>query len=139
MPADEPKRLESETIPVMVEEAVLHKRQVESGRVRITKSVETENCLLEESLLHDEVQVERVSCGTEVDPAHPPQVRQEGDVTVIPVLEEVLVVEKRLVLKEELRVRRVVHEEPHSVPVTLRREQVTVERTPAEVPPSQTR
>ncbi|MFD1693079.1 DUF2382 domain-containing protein [Azotobacter chroococcum] len=59
-----------------------------------------------------------------------PQVRQEGDVTVIPVLEEVLVVEKRLVLKEELRVRRVVHEEPHSVPVTLRREQVTVERTP---------
>ena len=99
--------------------------------------METENCLLEESLRHEELQVERVPCRTEVDPAHPPQVRQEGDVTVIPVLEEVLVVEKRLVLKEELHVRRVVHEEPHSVPVTLRREQVTVERNPG--PPSETR
>lgn len=137
MPADEPKRQESETIPVVAEEAVLHKRTVETGRLRISKSVETENCLLEESLRHEELQVERVPCRTEVDPAHPPQARQEGDVTVIPVLEEVLVVEKRLVLKEELHVRRVVHEEPHSVPVTLRREQVTVERNPG--PPSETR
>ncbi|WP_349570557.1 YsnF/AvaK domain-containing protein [Azotobacter salinestris] len=137
MPADEPKSQESETIPVVAEEAVLHKRTVETGRLRISKSVATEDCLLEESLRHEELQVERVPCETEVDPAHPPQVRQEGDVTIIPVLEEVLVVEKRLVLKEELHIRRVVREEPHSVPVTLRREQVTVERNPG--PSSETR
>lgn len=139
MPADEPGKLESTTIPVMAEEAVLHKRQVESGRLRISKSVETEDCLLEESLRRVEAQIERVPCGTEVDPAHPPQVRQEGDVTIIPVVEEVLVVEKRLVLKEELHVRRVTREESHSVPVTLKREKVTVERSPAGVPPSDTR
>lgn len=139
MPTDEPGRLESKTIPVVAEEAVLHKRQVESGRLRISKSVETEDCLLEESLRREEVQVERVPCGAEVDPAHPPQVRQEGDVTVIPVVEEVLIVEKRLVLKEELHIRRVTHEETRSVPVALKREKVTVERSPAGVPPSATR
>lgn len=35
-----------------------------------------------------------------------PEIRTEGDVTIVPVLEEVLVVEKRLVLKEELHIRR---------------------------------
>jgi hypothetical protein len=33
-----------------------------------------------------------------------PEVRVEGNVTIIPVLEEVLVVEKRLVLKEKLHI-----------------------------------
>jgi stress response protein YsnF len=35
-----------------------------------------------------------------------PEIRTEGDVTILPVVEEVLVVEKRLVLKEELHIRR---------------------------------
>jgi stress response protein YsnF len=35
-----------------------------------------------------------------------PEIRTESDVTILPVVEEVLVVEKRLVLKEELHIRR---------------------------------
>ena len=75
------------------------------------------------------VEVERVPVDRIVDAA--PAVRQDGDVTIIPVMEEVLVVEKRLVLKEELHVRRRRTQESVEVPVTLRRERVEVERLPA--------
>jgi stress response protein YsnF len=46
----------------------------------------------------------------------------------VPVLEEVLVVEKRLVLKEELHLRRKVETETFEAPVTLRKQRVEVER-----------
>jgi stress response protein YsnF len=44
------------------------------------------------------------------------------------VLEEILVVEKRLVLKEELHIRRRATTETAEVPVTLRKQRVVVER-----------
>jgi uncharacterized protein (TIGR02271 family) len=74
--------------------------------------------------------VERVPVGRVVEAA--PQVRSEGDTMVVPVLEEVLVVEKRLMLKEEVRItlRRVA--ETSQQRVTLRSEEVVVERDPTE-------
>jgi stress response protein YsnF len=57
-----------------------------------------------------------------------PGIRTEGDVTIVPVLEEVLVVEKRLLLKEELHIRRGVETETVEVPVTLRKQRAVVER-----------
>ncbi len=58
--------------------------------------------------------------------------RQEGDLLIVPVVEEVLVVEKRLVLKEELHIRRRVETESVEVPVELRRQRAEVERVPAD-------
>jgi hypothetical protein len=55
-------------------------------------------------LYTEEAGVERVPVNRLIDTE--PQTRQEGDVTVIPIVEEVLVVEKRLLLKEEIRIRR---------------------------------
>ena len=52
---------------------------------------------------------------------------------VVPVLEEVLVVERRLVIREEIRMRLVSVEEPVEQPVAVRRQRATVERLP---PPS---
>jgi stress response protein YsnF len=57
-----------------------------------------------------------------------PEIRTEGDVTIVPVLEEVVVVEKRLVLKEELHIRRSVKTETVEVPITLRKQRAVVER-----------
>jgi stress response protein YsnF len=57
-----------------------------------------------------------------------PAVRTENDVTIVPVVEEVLVVEKRLVLKEELHIRRKAETKPVEVPVTLRKQRAVVER-----------
>jgi hypothetical protein len=52
----------------------------------------------------------------------------DGDVYVVPVIEEEVVIQHRLRLKEELRVRRVLgrHDEPIRTPV--RRERVIVEQ-----------
>jgi stress response protein YsnF len=54
--------------------------------------------------------------------------RIEGDTTIIPVVEEILVVEKRLVLVEEIRIRQVATTDEVSIPVTLRKQTATVER-----------
>ena len=63
-----------------------------------------------------------------------PEIRTEGDVTIVPVLEEVLVVEKRLVLKEELHIRRRVATETVAVPVTLRKQRAIVEQLAPDTP-----
>lgn len=65
-----------------------------------------------------------------------PAVREEGDVTIYPVMEERLVVEKRLFLKEELRVTRTVRLEPFEQEVVLRSMTADVERLPPVVPPT---
>jgi stress response protein YsnF len=57
-----------------------------------------------------------------------PGVRTEGGVTIVPVLEEVLFVEKRLVLKEELHIRRTATTETVELPVTLRKQRAVIER-----------
>jgi len=62
----------------------------------------------------------------------PPPVRHEGNTMIIPLLEEVLVVEKRLMLREELRVTRTQTEFHAPQQVTLRREEITVDRAPVD-------
>ena len=57
-----------------------------------------------------------------------PDVRQEGDITIVPVMAEEIVVTKRLILKEELHIRRVRREETRQHTVTLREQTVDVER-----------
>ena len=64
--------------------------------------------------------------------AAPPQVRTEGNVTVLPVVEEVLVVERRLLIKEELRLIRHATKEVIETPVTLRKQRAVVERLDSE-------
>jgi uncharacterized protein (TIGR02271 family) len=121
-------------IPVIVEELAVQKRTVETGRVRVTKTVHERQELVDEPLLEEKVVVERVPISRIVDAA--PAVRQEGDVLVVPVLEEVLVVEKRLLLKEEIRITRTRVEAHHPQQVTLRSEEAVVERLPITQPSS---
>ena len=55
-------------------------------------------------LQQEEVTVERVPRGVPIDVV--PSVREEDGVLIIPVVEEQLVVTKRLILKEEIRITR---------------------------------
>ncbi|KYF50756.1 hypothetical protein BE08_34835 [Sorangium cellulosum] len=114
-------------VPVVAQELEVMKRTVESGRVRITKEVHERVEAVEEPLARERAVVERVAINQVV--TERPATRQEGDALIIPIVEEVLVVEKRLVLKEELRITRVRSVEM-SPPehVTLRSEDVRVER-----------
>ena len=117
---------ESETIPFVEEEVLVDKREVSTGRVRIRTLVETVEENLRADLKGEKVEVSRVPVERVVTEA--PAIRTEGDVTIIPVLEEVLFVEKRLLLKEELHVRRLATTETVEVPVSLRKERASIER-----------
>lgn len=113
-------------IPVIEERARVDKEAVERAVVRISTSVREREEVLEEALRHEEVEIERVAIDKEVDAM--PSVRQEGDVTVIPIVEERAVVTKRLVLVEELRVQRKAVQEVVQIPVTLHSTDISVER-----------
>src|SRR5262249_13245589 len=98
-------------IPIFCEHVTVEKRREVKRRVQvstITRRVEEQ---VEYDLAREEVQVERVPIGQFV--AEAPAVREEGDAVIIPVVEEVLVVERRLLLKEEIRVYRTKSVERH--------------------------
>ncbi len=117
-------------VPVLEETVSVQKRRVERGKVRVRKTVSEHEGLIDEPLFSERAEVERVAINEFVDRA--PPVREEGDVTVIPLLEEVLVVEKRLLLKEEIRVSKNRTERREPQRVTLRREEAVVERLEAD-------
>ncbi len=118
---------ETAVISLAEESLRVGKRTVERGRVRLHKTVSERSETVDLPLAREQVEVERVSVNRPVEAAEP--VRYEGDVMVIPRYEEVLVVSKQLVLVEELRVRTVRSERREPQQVTLRREEVSVERT----------
>ncbi|RPD49720.1 DUF2382 domain-containing protein [Hymenobacter sediminis] len=116
-------------LPVIEEQAVVRREVVETGRVRLTKTVQEHAEDLTFTLLHDEVQVERVPINQYVaDGATLPGVRYEGDTMVIPVVREVVV--KRMLVVEELHVTK--HQVPtqESHQVVLRQEVVQVTHEP---------
>jgi uncharacterized protein (TIGR02271 family) len=123
-------------IPVMAEEAAISTEEVVRGVVRVHKRVETYEETLDAALTTETVTVERVPVNTLVE-GEAPQMREENGVIIIPVLEEVLVVEKRLLLREEVRLTRQATTAGNPQVVTLRRETVEVERAaPDELPPA---
>lgn len=120
------ERGEDMVIPVIREEAVVQTRQVERGGVRVHKLVNEREEVIEQPTLDEHVDIERIAIGRVVETA--PQAREEGDTLIIPVLEEMLVVEKRLVLKEEIRITKRRTTEMEQARVVLREEQVEIER-----------
>lgn len=126
-------------VPVVEETARIEKRAVETGRVRVSTRTETLEQVLRESLRGEAVGITRVPIDREIAAGEAaPQVRTEGGVTIIPVLEEVLVVEKRLMLREEVHIQRTFSAEDVEVPVTLRRQRAEIEHVePSETTPAQ--
>jgi len=119
-------RVSEETIVLAEEVLKVGKREVVKGRVRVRTETETLETAARADLEGQSVEVTRVPRDEFVEAA--PPVRTEGDVTILPVLEEVLVVETRLLLKEEIHVRRTATHETVEIPVTLRRQRAVVER-----------
>lgn len=113
-------------VPIVEEKLSVNKRDKTSGKVTVTTATHAVDSLAAADLERMDVTVERVPIDREVSVA--PGVREEGNTTVIPVLEEVLVIEKRLVLKEEIRLTRAKSTEHVVMPVTLRKQVATVER-----------
>ncbi len=120
------ERREEVVVPIVAEQLEITKNEVITGRVRINKIVREHEETVDEPLLREQVTVERVPINRMVD--EPIPVRHEGDTMIIPILEEVLVVQKRLMLKEELHIttRRTTANDPQTI--MLRTEEVEIER-----------
>jgi uncharacterized protein (TIGR02271 family) len=115
-------------IPVIEEQLQVSKVWEETGRVQISKTVTEEAVDFNLPVSQEEVIMERKPINQYVDTA-PPASRYEGDTLIIPVIKEVLVVEKKLMLVEELHIIKRKTEQMVSGTEILRKEAVTVERT----------
>jgi uncharacterized protein (TIGR02271 family) len=124
-----PSRKEDEhiVVPVIEERSQVGKKVVEKGRVSVSKTITEREESITVPLKHEEVQVERVKRNEFVN-GDIPQIRQEGDTTIIPVLREEVVVTKRLLLVEELHVTRTQKRTKEPVNVKLRSEKAKVVR-----------
>jgi stress response protein YsnF len=101
-------------------------RRVTERNVRVNIHTTSHEHLIDEALVQERVEIARVAINRPVDAV--PPTREEGDTTVISVVEEVVVVERRLVLKEEIHLRRVRTTERHRETVTLREQHAVIER-----------
>jgi uncharacterized protein (TIGR02271 family) len=117
-------------VPVIEEDLVTGAHAVKTGSVRVRKEVEHLRKNVEMPAMRDVVSVNRVPVNKVVTSV--PGVREEGELLIVPVLEEEIVVEKRLVLKEEIHIRRRRIEEHVTKVVELDREHATIERLDAE-------
>jgi len=118
-------------VPVLEEELVVQTQSHELGRIRVHKRVETVEQHLTAPVVREEVTVERIPAD-QYDANAP----ADPDETVIPVVEERLVVETRAVVVEYVRLRKRRFPEEQDVQAPVRREVVTVEEltTDGDVP-----
>jgi uncharacterized protein (TIGR02271 family) len=115
------------TIPVIEEQVSIDKEVVETGRVHISKEVYEEDVNIDLPTVYEEADIERVEINQYVD-TPPPPVRYEGDKMIIPVLREVMVVQKKILVVEELHITKRRTEEVDTQQVKLRREEIHVDR-----------
>lgn len=120
------RQIENAVIPIIEEEATVDKKIVETGKVRISKRISEREKIVDEPLLQEEVSVERVAVNEFVESV--PEIRREADTIIIPVVEERVILQKRLVLVEELHVKKQVIEAHKPQRVTLLKEEVDVKR-----------
>lgn len=117
---------EALVIPVVAESVAWSKRTLDRGAVRVHVTVGEREVVVDEPLAEDQVTVERVAINRPLD--KPVKQRVEGDTTIIPVMKEVLLVRKQLMLVEEVRLTRTRVEVRRPQTVTLRTEAAQVER-----------
>jgi uncharacterized protein (TIGR02271 family) len=114
----------SKVIPIIEEELLVEKRLIESGGVTVSKHVHEHEEVIDEPLRQEQVTVERHPINQRVETA--PSIRREGTTLIIPIVEEILVVEKQLFLKEELHIILQQTEVRQSQRVKMRREEAIV-------------
>jgi uncharacterized protein (TIGR02271 family) len=120
---------EAGVLRLFAEDATVSRQVVETGRVRVAKVTRTRDHQVDELLARTSFEVNRVPVGRLID-AMPP-IKEDGDLTIVPIVEETVVVERKLMLKEELHIRRVQTNERYQQTVKLRYQTAEVTRNPA--------
>lgn len=110
---------------VFEEKAQVDKEVTEKGKVRIVKKVRNTDESVNVDVRSEEVKVERVSINEYVE--SPPSVRYEGNTTIVPVIKEVAVIEKRILLVEEIHITKLVNTTTEQKTIPLLKEEIIVE------------
>jgi uncharacterized protein (TIGR02271 family) len=131
---DESNPLDQVVIPLHAEEVSIGKKQVATGRVKVSTVTHSREELVQQLLQSERVEIERVPMGQVV--AKVPEIRTEGDITIIPVVEETVVLQRQLVLKEEVRIRRVRETQNYQERVILRQQEAVITRVPEDANPA---
>jgi uncharacterized protein (TIGR02271 family) len=114
-------------VPLLEEQVHFGTRVVDLGEIRVHKTVEEREEVRRGPLAREDVEIERIRVNRPIEA--PEQRRQEGDWLVIPIMEEVFVVQKQLMVTEEIRIRKHLVTEEREVRETIRRERASVEDT----------
>lgn len=112
-------------LPVMEERLTITKDRRMTGRVRVSTSTETIDSTLPVELSGTEVHVVRVPIDRRIDEV--PEITTSGELTIIPVVEERMVMTRELYLREEIHIRRIDFQDVQEVPVSVRRQTAHVE------------
>jgi len=115
-------------LPLCAEKISIAKRQVVTGRAQVSTSTQQHEEMVSALLTREEVEIERVPIGQRLSDR--PEVSERGDILVIPVVEEVIEIERQYLLKEEIRIRRVQSSHTYQERVNLRRQEVVVTHQP---------
>jgi len=118
--------IDDSKLTLLAEELSVGKEAVETGHVRVSKQTHTREVAVEESLLRESAEIETIPIGRQI--FEMPSVRHEGETIVVPIVEEILHTERRLILKEEVRITRRKTTEQFHDRVTLRYQEAVVTR-----------
>ena len=114
------------TIPLYEEQVDIVKVEAVTDRLQVSTHVDERAVLIENTVERGQLTIERITVDRAVD--HAPEPRQEGDTLIVSVVEERLVVEKRLFVVEELRITRTSTTDRVTIPETIRTMRASVER-----------
>ncbi len=115
-------RGETLRIPLATEQLVAETQPVQRGTIRLHKSVETTEQRLTVPVTHEDVIIERIPADQ-----YDATALANADETIIPIVEERLVVQKQVVTVEYVRVRKRLVTRDEEVRAPLRREVVTIQ------------
>jgi len=113
-------------LPLVEEVVHVAKQEVSAGKVRVHTVVHTEEKFVRETLEQHTVEVTRIPKNEVIDVV--PTVRTENGVVIVPVFEEIVVVETKLVLKEEVHIRTKMSQDTVEFHVPIRKQEAVVER-----------
>ncbi|MBS6058845.1 DUF2382 domain-containing protein [Mixta calida] len=117
-----------EIIPLAEEQAEVTTTRVVDRRIRIHRSTTTAEKLLETELWHEEVEIKHIEKNETLEEGYFPQVRQEGDVLIVPVIEEQVEIIRRHILKEEVHIHKLKKNEQFQQKVTLRSQEIEISK-----------
>jgi len=115
-----------ETMPLAEEQAEIATHRKVDSRVQLTRSTHEVEKLLQAELTHEHVEIKHVAKNCPVADDYSAEVRQEGDVFIIPVIEEQVEIVRRKVLKEEIHIHKHINKEEFQQSVTLRNQEVKI-------------